>query len=269
MVGIKFIGGAPDFEEGVQLSLEDDVRKESLVVFENRNDGTVAIRHAGPAPEGEVYYVAPESTSEELVFVRTDAGQDSPGMPAGSGGDQPDDVRVALHQTFSNVAFYHRDTELPEAVLRQYRPGLILQEKGFVDCSYLEGGPAARHRYLILSSQAKDLHAVAGVSREYGPAIIARDAFFKVLNVYELRGHTQITLLHFPEELLEVLDRGPELNDAEQTMAQEARKHFEDRIEMPPSAPLTEPYWQDRIAFPIGVSDEGEPFYKHSSQDPG
>lgn len=236
MVSIKIVGGAPDFGENSQVFLEDDIRRDSLVVFEDRGDGVLVVRKVGPDTEGDVYHVAPESTAEEVIFVRAEE-WDPAARPPDSGADEEAARRVALNRTFTNVAFYYRDTDLPAAVFQKYRPGLIVQERSFVDCTYLEGGPAARHRYLIVSSGAKDLHAMAGVELKYGPAILARDSFFKVLDVYELRGHAQITLLHFPEELLGVLDRGPELDEAEEAMAREARRHFEAHVDEAPLAP--------------------------------
>ena len=43
-------------------------------------------------------------------------------------------------ETFSGVGFFHRDANLEDEVLEKYQPGLIIQERAFVDCSYLHGG---------------------------------------------------------------------------------------------------------------------------------
>ena len=57
------------------------------------------------------------------------------------------------------MGFFYRDADLGDKVFEKYRPGMIIQERAFVDCSYLDGGLAARHRYLIITGKARDLHA--------------------------------------------------------------------------------------------------------------
>jgi hypothetical protein len=114
--------------------------------------------------------------------------------------------------------------------------------------------------HLEILSQARDLHALAGMDPRYGPAIIQRDGFFKVLDVYELRGHVQITLLHVPEELVDHL-RTPEPNEMERELVQAARTSFEENLSNPAVPALTEPEWLERTSFPLGMSEEGDLFY--------
>ena len=170
-------------------------------------------------------------------------------------------------QTFSGVGFFYRDADLEDRVLEEYTPGMIVQERGYVDCSYLAKGLAARHRYLIITSQARDLLALAGMDPRYGPAIIRRDAFFKVLDVYRLRGHAQTTLLHVPEELVGHL-RTHELNEMEKEMAEAARASFEENLAKPAVPALTEAEWLERTAFPLGMSEEGDLFYGDAEGGP-
>ncbi len=203
----------------------------------------------------------PESTQGELTFVRTNARH----LAALRGGS--DALGELWRQTFSGVGFFYRDADLEDRVLEKYRPGMILQERGYVDCSYLAGGLAARHRYLIITSQARDLHALAGMDPKYGPAIIQRDGFFKVLDVYRLRGHAQITLLHVPEELVDHL-RTPEPNEMEREMVQAARTNFEENLSNPAVPALIEAEWLERTAFPLGMSEEGDLFYGDAEGGP-
>ncbi len=255
---IKFIGEAPELREGVDIMLEDGVRRGDLVVFEAQEHGTVVVRQAG-LDDGTVYYVHPESTSEELTFVRTNPGylftqrEDSAALGQ------------LWKETFSNVSFFYRDADLENEAIEKYRPGMIIQERAYVDCSSLDGGLAARHRYLIITGKAKDLHALAGMDPRYGPAILQRDAYFKVLDVYELRGHAQVTLLHAPEELIGHL-RALELNEIEKEMVQAARTNFEENLGKPAVPALTEAAWLERVMFPLGMSEEGDLFYESSPE---
>jgi hypothetical protein len=144
---------------------------------------------------------------------------------------------------------------------------MIIQERAYIDCSYLDGGLAARHRYVIITGKAKDLQALAGVDPKYGPAIIERNAFFKVLGVYDLHAHAQITLLHIPEELIgHLLTR--ELNEMEKEMVEAARTNFEENLAKPAVPALTEAKWLERVAFQLGTSEEGDLFYGSSLEGP-
>jgi hypothetical protein len=227
--------------------LEDGVRWGDLVVFEDQERGRVAVRQAGPDGEGTVYYVHRESTPKELTFVRTNI------RHLGSQREDSPVLGQLGKAIFSNVGFFYRDPDLEDKVLEKYQRGMIIQERAFVDCSYLDGGLAARHRYLIITGKAKDLHALAGMDRKYGPAIIQRNGFFKVLDVYELREHAQITLLHIPVELIGDLCT-PELNEIEKEMVEAARTNFEGNVAKPAVPALIEAEWLERVAFPLGMT---------------
>lgn len=250
---IRFIGEAPELGEGGEISIEDGFGKGDLVVFETRDDGNATIRQAGSDDE-MVYYVHPESTPQRPTFVRTNARH----LAAHRDTSTPPEL---WKETFSDVAFFHRDTDLSDEVLARYETGLVVQERAYVDCSYMSGGLAARHRYLIITGKARDLNALAGVDKKYGPIIIQRDAFFKVLDVYHKDGHTQITLLHLPEELIPHL-RTPELNEIEEEMVEAARRNFQENLEASTVTALMEPQWLDRVKFPLGMSEDGDFFYR-------
>ena len=257
---MRFVGEAPELEKGAKILLEDGIRKGDLVVFAEKEDGTVAIRQAEPDAEVAVYYVHPGSTPEELTFVRTSM------QSLTTHTENTSVLEKAWRETFADVGFFHRDTNLLEGVLEKYQPGMIIQERAFVDCSYLDGGLAARHRYLIITGKAKDLHTLAGMDRKYGPAIIQRDAFFKVLDVYELHGHAQVTLLHIPEELVDRLSTS-DLNELEKEMIEAARSSFEESLTKPAVPALKEPEWLERVSFPLGMNEEGDLFYGRSPEE--
>lgn len=255
VLGMKFIGQAPDLGEGVEVVVEDGFRKGELAFFEPREDGKVAIRQEGA---GDVaYFVHPASPQGQPTFIRTNVRQLNALREHTA-------VAQLWKETFSNVGFFRRDTDLPDGLLRKYRRGAIIQEHAFVDCTYLEGGLAARHRYLIVTGKARDLHDLAGLDPRYGAAIIQRDAFFKMLDVYELQGRSQVTLLHVPAELVDRL-RTREPNEIEAEMVEAARRDFDQSLRAPTVSALTEPEWMGRVAFPIGMNDEGELFYEEPS----
>lgn len=258
---LRFIGEAPEFGEDVEVTIEDGFRRGDLVVFETREDSNATIRQAGPEDEGTVYYVHPESTPQRPTFVRANARH----LAAHRDTNTPPELWT---ETFSNVAFFHRDTELSEQVLAKYEAGIVIQERAYVNCSYMSGGLAAQHRYLIITGKARDLNALAGMDKKYGPAIIQRDAYFKVLDVHHQDGHAQITLLHIPEELIPYL-RTSELNEIEKEMVEAARRNFEENLDAPVVAALTETRWLERVEFPLGMSENGDLFYGSSPESSG
>jgi tetratricopeptide (TPR) repeat protein len=258
---VKFIGDGPELQEGAEIVLQDGVRRRDLVVFEEREDGQVAICQAGPDDEGTAYYVHPESTQEELTFVRTNT------RHLAAQREDSDALGQLWKETFTNVGFFYRDADLADEVLEKYQQGMIIQERAYVDCSHLEGGLTARHRYVIITGKARDLHALAGMDPKYGPAIIQRNAFFKVLDVYDQHEHAQITLLHIPEELIGHLQTR-ELNEMEKEMVEAARTNFEENLAKPAVPALTEARWLERVAFPLGMSEEGELFHGSSPEGP-
>ncbi len=256
----KFVGEPPELREGVEIVLEDGVCRGDLVIFENLEPGKDVIRKAGPDDEGTVHYVHPESTQEELTFVRTNARHLAALREVATA------LGALRRETVSGVGFFHRDADLEDEVLEKYRTGMMIQERAYVDCSYLDGGLAAHHRYLIITDQAKDLHALAGMDRRYGPTIIERDSFFKVLDVYEIHGHAQITLLHI-SALVDPLP-AHEVMEWEKKVVDAARANFEENLTKPVVPALTEVEWLERTAFPLGMSEEGELFFGIGQEEP-
>ncbi len=64
--------------------------------------------------------------------------------------------------------FLYRDTNLPQNFIEQYKPSTDIVEQGFTDTSKLRGGPNGNVRYLILSSQGKDLGTVDENAKQRG-----------------------------------------------------------------------------------------------------
>lgn len=156
---------------------------------------------------------------------------------------------------------------MSDETLNKYYRGLIIQERAFVDASYRAGGLVARHRYLIVTPNARDLSMVPPANPEQGLVVLMKDSFFKALDVYESHGHRQITILDIPEALVDVLNRGAELSDIEMELVAAARADFERHIVMKPVSALTDPQWRERVSFPLGMNDDGEFFYNHSPKD--
>ena len=68
-----------------------------------------------------------------------------------------DQIEKILNDTFPGLTLFYRDTNLSNDLILKYKPGQIIQEKAFVDISYRGGGLTTNFRYLIASSNAKNI----------------------------------------------------------------------------------------------------------------
>jgi hypothetical protein len=146
-----------------------------------------------------------------------------------------------------SFAFLYRDTTLSSQVIAAYKPGMTIIERGFTDVSTLRGGPAGSVRYLVATDKSQDLSIINPAVAKWGLRVIQRDSLFRVLDVFSLNGRTQVLLSTYGEEY----DAG---------LTKLGRADFSALISTPPVAELATPEWQERVAFPVGVSDEGVPF---------
>ncbi|MGN1400947.1 MAG: hypothetical protein ACI4XL_05540 [Bacillus sp. (in: firmicutes)] len=170
-------------------------------------------------------------------------------------------MNQVIAETFSGLYAFYRDANLHE-LGDLYEPGQIIHEKGFVDASMRSGGIVTTHRFLILSN-----HMAPLVNFEHGTNwglfVADRDSRFKVLDVYSIRGKTQITLLHLPADdwtLFAYMDF-----NTDDAIIQQARKEFKGSIMSPPVEELATKEWLERCNFPIGMTEDGEfvPIFDH------
>jgi len=80
---------------------------------------------------------------------------------------------------------------------------------------------------------------------------------FKVLDVYEVDGKTQIILLHLPEGFEEVFENSPRM---ESERVEELRQDFIKDLKKEVVKDLTDSMWLERCSFPVGMDDDGNFF---------
>ncbi|MBK8193173.1 MAG: hypothetical protein IPK76_08170 [Lewinellaceae bacterium] len=163
-----------------------------------------------------------------------------------------------MNSTFAGLTLFYRDTNLTDQQASAYKKNMILQELGFTDASYRGGGLATRHRFLIASARAKDA-SMFEQGTNWGLVILNSGSFFKVLDVYTVGDKTQITLLHIPEEGVDIFAQA-KINIEDQ-IVEKARAGFEEKLAMPPVPELATEAWVNRTQAPIGIDTAGKPFY--------
>ena len=172
-------------------------------------------------------------------------------------------IDIAFYQKLMNDMFpglqmFVRDVNLPPACASKYIPGMIIKERGFTDASGRVMGMVTTHRYAILSNHMPSLAAFEH-GTNWGLHVAQHGSHFKVLDVYEYLGRTQILLLHLPDD-----DRWKMLRnvkfDLEDNLISTSRARFEIKSVVDPVPELVKEDWQARCAEPLGMDMNGNLF---------
>ena len=172
-------------------------------------------------------------------------------------------IKDILDETFSDLKLFYRDTNLSEELISNYKVGQILKEKGFTDMSFIGGGLSGNCRYLIASSEARDLSKFNPDSVKNGHSLLDDNSFFKVLDIQKIKGKTQIFLLNIPGNSLTLLKNST--SNLEEEITEKARQKFIAKVDSPLIPELQTENWKERTKSPIGMSDNGELFFDDST----
>jgi hypothetical protein len=158
--------------------------------------------------------------------------------------------------TYERLTMLYRDVDLGQYG-KAYEKGMIIREKTLTGASRYGGGVFTSHRYAILSNNYKDADAI-GQDRNEGLCVMKKDSYFKVLDVYDNQGKTQITLLQLPEKDWEFIENvNPEVEDK---LVKHVRSRFDQCLEEAPVPMLTTDNWLERCSSPLGMDEEGNLF---------
>ena len=168
-------------------------------------------------------------------------------------------IEAIFNETFPGLTFYYRDTNLSDELISNYHVGQILKARGFTDMSYKGGGLTSNFRYMIASARGKDLSAFDPNAARFGHIVLTSDAFFKVLDVYQIGDKTQVLLLNIPEHAVDFFKNAT--TNIEEDITNKARQRFEQLVNAEPVEVLQVPEWALRTRLPVGMSEAGEMFY--------
>jgi hypothetical protein len=159
-----------------------------------------------------------------------------------------------MNSTFSGLALFCRDLDLEEDLISKYQPNQILMERGFTDMSHKIGGLEKNCRYLIASSNGKDV-SMLSPNPEFGHIMLQSGAFFKVLDIQKENGKSQILLLNIPQEGVPIFGRSKV--NIEDHIIERGIEIFKESIISEPLKELQSKDWTDRTSFPIGMNQNG------------
>ncbi|WP_036729214.1 DUF2314 domain-containing protein [Peptoniphilus mikwangii] len=162
------------------------------------------------------------------------------------------------NEIFPGLAMYARDLNLTEKQMKQYRVGEIIMERGFTDASNRFMGMVTTHRITILSNHMNDFSRFEH-GTNWGLFVARNNAHFKVLDTYEIKGKTQILLLHLPDDY-----RWRYFSDItfsiEDDLIKASRKRFENKAFSIVPHELASKNWLDRCCLPLGMNEDGDLF---------
>ncbi len=183
--------------------------------------------------------------------------------------------------TLPGLQFFYRDTNAPVIVDATYHVGDILRAGFFVDVTTKLQKPAHKTRFLIASAHAAMLCEVEELCQEnpdvkkWNLCTFHFNSYFKVMDVYEKDGVTQVFLLHIPAATAFLLGNDEAamnfMNEAtgqETSLVEMARKSLDEKLKMdvhPRSLDLT---FCKRMEQPVGLDEEFYPVLLNAAKEP-
>ena len=170
-------------------------------------------------------------------------------------------IEQAANDIFPGTQMLVRDCNLTDAQLAGYEVGRILREPGFTDATHRVMGMATTHRIAIISNHMRDISdAIEDEEKKaWGLCLAQSNSRFKVLDVYEFEGKTQVLLLHLPNDERWRLFEGVVMS-VENDMVASCRERFENKCNAEVIPELATEEWLGRCAYPIGLDDDNRPF---------
>lgn len=161
-----------------------------------------------------------------------------------------------MNWVLPGLQLFYRDTDSP-VNLDSYHIGDILRAGIFTDVSPYAGKPLHKYRYIIASSHAAKL---CEEGEKYPIHTFHYNSYFKVMDIYEKEGITQICLLHVPAKSIfsPMLGSVLEFSFNGLTFTDIARKSLDTKLNFPVRENLEEDEWLERTREHIGISPDGE-----------
>ena len=200
-------------------------------------------------------YFHDDEEDEETAEDPSDASEEE-----NTASDEPEvpDIKTledAINDMMPGLTMYVRDADLSPECAAAYKPEMIIMERAFTDASNRVMGMNTTHRFAILSNHMADLRD-DGDAGKWGLFVADHHSHFKVLDIYEFEGKTQILLLHYPDGDDWKLFGNTHLS-VEDDLIESCRKRFEGKCRKRVIPELATEEWRARCEKPIGMDDEG------------
>lgn len=150
------------------------------------------------------------------------------------------------------------DTNLTSEQFNQYKPGIIIQEPGFLTGSTdHQAGPAANTRFVLLAPNIRLVNDLSPMP-DAKPAICLPGGHWKVMGrfIADETDFGQIVLLQVPDNAAYLFD-SLIFSPFEAAIYQDLRCDFISAVAQPPLAACKSPEWLEQVSGPIGFTENG------------
>lgn len=173
--------------------------------------------------------------------------------------------------TFPGLQFFYKDTDAPIDAVNIYQVGKVFHAGTFFDVTTLLLKPIHKTRFLIASAHAAmicendDLVKLQPQFGEWNMCTFHFNSYFKVMDVYQKNGVTQVFLLHIPFGAALIMGDDP-LNinfkmEGDLNLVEKARASLDDKMQYADVHPLSKnKEFVDRMFCPVGLDNDFEPF---------
>jgi hypothetical protein len=185
-------------------------------------------------------------------------------------------IEKIVNWILPGLQFFYRDTDADINIEQWYRVGSIIRSGFFVDVSTRLQRPAHKYRFLIASAHAAFMcadgsgkHSKKAIkfsphAEEWRQAVLHRNAWFKVMDVYRKNGVTQIFLLQIPESAALLFGNNSTIFNfintmvgQNQTLVDMARQSLDDKMLQPIHPRSLDKELAAKMHRPIGIGDDG------------
>ena len=195
--------------------------------------------------------------------------------------DYKDIFEEFAHWVLPGLQFFYRDTDTPVIVDTTYHVGDVLRAGFFVDVTTKLQKPAHKTRFLIASAHTAMMCEIPELCqqnpkvKEWNLCTLHFNSYFKVMDVYEKKGVTQVFLLHIPGAAAFFLGHDETainfMNEAtgqETTLIEMARKSLDEMMKMEVHPRSLDKDFVERMHHPIGLDEEYYPVDPNIQEEP-
>lgn len=169
------------------------------------------------------------------------------------------------------LQFFYRDTDAISNAAEIYKVGTTIRAGFFIDVTTKLLKPNHKTRYIIASAHVAPLYEIEDLVKrnpaveEWNLCTLHYNSYFKVMDIYEKDGVTQVFLLHIPENMARLMGAAS-IEFVNQAMGENvslvdmARGSLDEKMQMEVHPRSFDKEWCERTEAPVGLTAEGQLF---------
>jgi hypothetical protein len=177
------------------------------------------------------------------------------------------DIAQFLEDTINwmlpGCTFYYRDTNSNIDIRALYPVGAIIRAGFFIDVTSKAQRPVTNTRFIIASAHCANIYESVSDDdiMRWRLCTLHFNSYFKVMDIYERDGITQVFLLHFPYKAIPIFRNQQSFNFiqgfAHTDFVKMARQSLDTKLEMDVLPDTTESELLERMENLIGTDEDG------------